>query len=629
MMQPHPSIRYSVYSQAPYNNPSRARRVKCDEQRPACRRCTSTGRKCDGYQPIQSLQVAILSNPRDLRSYHYFWKQVLPLLPGHYDHLFWGIWVRQVCFAEPAIQYAMIAVGVLHESITSKCAGDGDAAEHQRGFSVQKYNKAIECLTETRASRLPAQIVLTCCLIFIVFENMYGRNSEASKHLKSGLAILGTWVPSTHSESVVREEYLTPVFTRGYKQQDLDHSLMTFANLEAARKHLQILLDLIYADVDLAMLSKDAVAVAEKSAGARHSLHRWYMMFASVETPRDNEGRRAKILLRLQFETASILLAAAELENEVGHDRYMHTFQAIVDQCEQLVDLEGIVLGKSAADPTAFTYGFDLNILPPLNITAFKCRDPQLRRRAIELLEAGNRFEGLWNGKTVARIARKTMELEEAGLVAVNSCADVPEWARMRLMTLAYNPGYEEHIGTPRDEGERRPTTAHYSIEWSRNMVNGQPLESVRDYVTVSDEEKSSSWGPGRVPWQMVFQYNLDWAQWRLSFSAQERRRSAEPTATEGHETRNIGAQAASSLVTTQKLRSAVKKHDCLGGAGSGQQINLFWDHWRLRTLPRRESRESATAIRKEATRGGRSYGDAQDLEGGGTQPSHLLISLP
>jgi hypothetical protein len=36
----------SVLNVCPY---SRIRRVKCDEAKPHCQRCTSTGRKCDGY----------------------------------------------------------------------------------------------------------------------------------------------------------------------------------------------------------------------------------------------------------------------------------------------------------------------------------------------------------------------------------------------------------------------------------------------------------------------------------------------------------------------------------------------------------------------------------------------------
>jgi hypothetical protein len=35
----------------------RIRRVKCDEGKPNCQRCISTGRKCDGYEHLHTLGV--------------------------------------------------------------------------------------------------------------------------------------------------------------------------------------------------------------------------------------------------------------------------------------------------------------------------------------------------------------------------------------------------------------------------------------------------------------------------------------------------------------------------------------------------------------------------------------------
>ncbi len=301
---------------------------------------------------------------------------MLPLLLGHYDHLFWGTWVRQACFNEPAIQHAMIAVGALHEIIASAFAGNSWAAARQQYFSVQQYNEAILHLTDNKAPSLPTGSVLTSCIIFIVFENLYGRNSEALKHLTSGLAMLKSWEPKTTSETAVKEEYLTPALTRGYVHEATVSMPTAFEDLEAARKHLQILLDMIYSSVDSAIMSEEPAAVIAKVSDARSLLQQWYARFARLKDPKDNDRRRAKILLRLQFETAFILLAAVLLEDECGFDEYIDTFHVIISQCEQLVALESILIGKDTANSEAFIYGFDLNILPPLNITAFKCRDP-------------------------------------------------------------------------------------------------------------------------------------------------------------------------------------------------------------------------------------------------------------
>lgn len=49
----------------------RIRRIKCDEAKPSCQRCTSTGRKCDGYTsaltnlsfPVEHQPPRFLLNP--------------------------------------------------------------------------------------------------------------------------------------------------------------------------------------------------------------------------------------------------------------------------------------------------------------------------------------------------------------------------------------------------------------------------------------------------------------------------------------------------------------------------------------------------------------------------------------
>lgn len=335
----------------------------------------------------------------------------------------------------------MIAVGALHESLTASSAADIWAAGLKQHFSVQQYNKAIQCLTNSTVSPPPIEVVLTSCIIFIGFENLYGRNGEALKHLRSGITMLKMWSPKTSSELMLREEYLIPVFTRGYSQHAFVSMPLEFNNLESARKHLQILLDEIYSSVDAAVLSEESREVDAKVLCAKSSLQGWYTKFTKLRVSRDKEEGRSRILLRLQFETALILLAAVQLNDESGFDEHIGSFQVIISQCEQLVALESSLTGRDTTKSEAFTYGFDLNILPPLNITAFKCRDPGLRRKAIALLKAGNRYEGLWNGKTVARIAQKTLEIEEAGLVNVVACTDIPRKHRVRLVALSYNPG--------------------------------------------------------------------------------------------------------------------------------------------------------------------------------------------
>lgn len=52
-------------------------------------------------------------------------------------------------------------------------------------------------------------------------------------------------------------------------------------------------------------------------------------------------------------------------------------------------------------------------MLLPLHLTSLKCRDPQIRRRAIALLLVSPVREGAWDGVMLAKVDEKLMLIEE------------------------------------------------------------------------------------------------------------------------------------------------------------------------------------------------------------------------
>ncbi|KAI0148008.1 hypothetical protein F4776DRAFT_293875 [Hypoxylon sp. NC0597] len=164
------------------------RRVKCDETKPACTRCTSTGRKCDGYEgnapprqkkapsspgPLASTFPTLLTDPylakrhelaqhgfaaacrgnsslRILRPlvadiegteqerlfFHRFRQAAEAGLAMHASSLGAGFWRRlvpQVGQSDPAVRHALIALGAAYQSAqlqqnhqTTTPAGSGD-----------------------------------------------------------------------------------------------------------------------------------------------------------------------------------------------------------------------------------------------------------------------------------------------------------------------------------------------------------------------------------------------------------------------------------------------------------------------------------------------------------------------
>lgn len=173
------------------------RRVKCDEAKPYCQRCTSTGRKCDGYGTLNLLpsshrDLTTLSSPpalmrssgnaRESRSFQYFYERTVPSLAGYCGSEFWNRLVLQVSQHEKSVWHALIALGSLHENFENdqQIPGLRFSRRGQDSFAVQEYNFAIRALLgrSNPVGMLPANLAVDVCLIscilFACFEVSLG-----------------------------------------------------------------------------------------------------------------------------------------------------------------------------------------------------------------------------------------------------------------------------------------------------------------------------------------------------------------------------------------------------------------------------------------------------------------------
>jgi hypothetical protein len=154
----------------------RVRRLKCDLTKPACMRCTSTGRPCDGYGPlaIASLPFDIPGTEQERRSYHYFRLQTSAAILGSQDAAFWTASLLQLSWKQPAIKHALIAMASLHEALESTNwylqASDNDLGRRLRLFSCAQYSNAIQLvLQSTSTSRLPLEVLIVLCLLVSIY----------------------------------------------------------------------------------------------------------------------------------------------------------------------------------------------------------------------------------------------------------------------------------------------------------------------------------------------------------------------------------------------------------------------------------------------------------------------------
>jgi len=168
--------------------------VKCDEAKPACRRCTSTGRKCDGYIKdilssnsltsqslilVQRLSTSVPGNASEKRSFSYYLENTGPELSGYYDSSFWEMLLLQAAIVEPALKHAIIGIASLHEAFSNKRL-DYSPDNVEWGFAINQYTKAISSLRRSLATSDQKPLtVLMSCILFVCFDSIRGYFSSA------------------------------------------------------------------------------------------------------------------------------------------------------------------------------------------------------------------------------------------------------------------------------------------------------------------------------------------------------------------------------------------------------------------------------------------------------------------
>ncbi|KAL1795837.1 hypothetical protein ACET3X_006061 [Alternaria dauci] len=208
------------------------RKVKCDEEKPACRRCTSTGRTCDGYDPnFRPAQSSTPSPPDSARgsphsgsswsltragspvfiapalrlgskeereSFEFFTSYAVSNLRGFFESPFWQRELLQAAHHEPAIQHCIIALGAMYrrfsEGSNSRLTESAMLDKYLQ-FSLRQSNQAIQDLLKKQGSkdkvaRTDKVTLMTCAILFSSMCCLQGYQRDAMEHVRSGIRIL-------------------------------------------------------------------------------------------------------------------------------------------------------------------------------------------------------------------------------------------------------------------------------------------------------------------------------------------------------------------------------------------------------------------------------------------------------
>ncbi|RSL38190.1 hypothetical protein CEP53_015090, partial [Fusarium sp. AF-6] len=394
------------------------RRIKCDEGKPSCSKCLSSGRLCAGYgiwdegrtSPIQCTSLSKLNTPipsmasqEEKGHFDFFRVIAASKLAGAFPSSFWESLVLQASSSELVVLHGASALGAAYKSRAQTICGgmlqnhiSADAANRQdQSFAVKQ--------TEKRLLRNG----LIVCILVTAFELVQGNHKAAATHLKNGFIL----VRRAQNCGYEVEPDLAEPFARAYMQSMLlegSNSMSTltkemwmlteipktFGSFYEARHHLDALL------IGAVRLSEDFESDNYRCPGDIHQLatlerasSAWICAYeASLQGLLSQSNHRTiygVFMLRMFHTMASIMISTTLAPHECIFDKHTEQFASIIDQTLKMWNMNGFAVGgpfEGHRSVTGPRVTFDLGIISPLYYTAVKCRNPRLRRQAIGLL---------------------------------------------------------------------------------------------------------------------------------------------------------------------------------------------------------------------------------------------------
>uniref|UniRef100_A0A8H7TQL8 Zn(2)-C6 fungal-type domain-containing protein n=1 Tax=Bionectria ochroleuca TaxID=29856 RepID=A0A8H7TQL8_BIOOC len=427
----------------------KTRRVKCDEEKPLCRRCIQAGRLCGGYshksKPSSALQPALRTGVKvdnHTERLSHLAAHVLSLnnegLPVQEDDV-WGRVFLQLSNQNECVKAAAAAFGAAYELSLNNTMGKVPAS------AWRYYGSALTMLqSELKEESTELESLALASLILACVEVLSQHEHNAFTHFLGAVEILTR--AYQRRRGAASSDFLNKIkdgvvnanlLLGGYAlsqtpqlmyviSQDAAPRINVFDQPELAVNAAMLCLQRSYQfissasrlqykhpswkDYNSVMCEDQSRALAECHsildglAGliTRQQAHH----SSSTVTQKDWQILAELYALRTQLTANIIFILCIDTPYETAYDEHLDQFRSIVSDAAASARL------RRWSKPSAFKrFSTRLGIVSPLYFTILKCRDPALRAVAITMLSEQNR-EGPADGHILAAIGAQVAALE-------------------------------------------------------------------------------------------------------------------------------------------------------------------------------------------------------------------------
>lgn len=395
-----------------------------------------------------SSNIEVNLSVQERRGLDFFVHCTAPDWAGWEDAPLWNDIALRLSYSNQTIAHALVALSALHESRLS--SDDWGRRSSLAALSFRQRDRAINAGgNKQQTSHLEA---LVSCLTLICLQNVQNGH-HSFRLLEAGRRMLDECSSGrlNHSERLLVDQYVRPLFSRLRGRlcmmNDPAQALRTSIRrrrefrpwpvlsqpcipqrFNAQHQARDLLSQFFTWAHDLMVVSDDSwniLSLIRKTGNAWHlALHQ--------TSPADVEsGIAGRALLEAAYLFGIILLETFQCQFEVVFDRYTNAFAQLIEAVEQaqgLINLEGLHRERSTS------FGIDNGLVDIVAFTGQKCRDPHIRRRALNILMQSGRVEGGRLACTAGMIMKTLISKEEQGISKINSATDVPATQRWHIL---------------------------------------------------------------------------------------------------------------------------------------------------------------------------------------------------
>ncbi|KAL2812536.1 hypothetical protein BJX63DRAFT_245512 [Aspergillus granulosus] len=439
----------------------RARHVKCDEAPGSCKNCTSTGRSCDydlqrlprfgrattkvaGVQLhlppeiADGLRWAVTTDER--QCYSYFQSQTISTLSEYFDSSLWQELLPQRSLSDPAVYHAVVALSAIHQDIEMHglpLPGQ-DLQNAWNRFALDQSARSFSLLSRRQASQDPRfrEVMLLCCLLFVLTQLMRSQYDEAFRHLQCGLRILNEAKQNPYEPPV--EPCIVAAFTNLEIQslqygaceaslEDNGHegqryaveNAAVFRNFQDARRSLHSIFGTVFRFLtQCGNLSEEEILM---DYGVLHQKQlelisqykqfgRDFELFCASRNFNTKEQRGAD-MMRLMLRSVALVSKICLLRDETALNYYTSEHELNISMAEEIM----------SRFPDRPSITLDIGFIPPLYAAAMWCQDHNVRRRAIAVLQSWPHREGSFDSEWAAWVALERLKADTMSDLERNS----------------------------------------------------------------------------------------------------------------------------------------------------------------------------------------------------------------